>query len=332
MKKNKNKNRRIKIEKEGIKEKKQRTEIDGWIEEFLEYLSIERNYSNLTIRNYRHYLRRFSTWLTANFAEKKLCDLDLKVVKQYKFFLARYMDIKGIPLKEITQVYHLISLRSFLKFLSQNNVETLEAEKIELPKTKTRPLKFLTNDHLERFLNGPYISNLAGLRDKAILEILFSTGLRVSELVKLNKDQINFKKKEFVVIGKGSRPRVVFLSQRSIRWLKEYLAKRKDDWKPLFVRMSGKKDESSMGEKMRLSARSIQRIVAKYVRKTKLPIKITPHGLRHSFATDLLSHGADIRSVQEMLGHKNITTTQIYTYATNAQLRKVHEKFHSGNE
>ena len=332
MKQNKNKNRRIKEGKERIMGKNPQTEVDRWIEEFLEYLSIEKNCSKLTIRNYYHYLIRFSTWLKENFPHKKLCDLDLRMVKKYRVFLSRYVNTKDIPLMKITQMYHLISLRSFLKFLSKIDVKTLTAEKIELPKAETRPLKFLTNEQLERLLNSPSISKLTGLRDKAILETLFSTGLRVSELVKLNKDQIDFKRKEFGVIGKGSRPRVVFLSQRSIRWLKEYLTKREDDWKPLFIRMSGEKDESRMGEKMRLGVRSIQRIVAKYVRKARLPIKITPHGLRHSFATDLLSRGADIRSVQEMLGHKNITTTQIYTHVTNVQLRKVHEKFHSGNE
>lgn len=315
-----------------IKEKKPRSEIDRWIEEFLEYLSIERNCSKLTIRNYKHYLTRFSNWLKEHSSHQKLCDFDIKTVKRYRLFLSRYLDIKGVPLKRVTQVYHLISLRSFLKFLSKNDIKTLAAEKIELPKIQTQSLKFLTPEQLERLLNAPSISKLSGLRDKAILETLFSTGLRVSELVRLNRDQLDFKRKEFGVIGKGARPRVVFLSNSSIRWLKEYLSKRKDDWKPLFVRLSGKVNESSQGEKMRLSVRSIQRIMAKYVRKAKLPIKITPHGLRHSFATDLLSRGADIRSVQEMLGHKNIATTQIYTHVTNAQLRKVHEKFHSGNQ
>ncbi|GAJ02396.1 unnamed protein product, partial [marine sediment metagenome] len=220
----------------------------------------------------------------------------------------------------------------FLKFLAKNDVKSLSAEKIELPKVQSRSLKFLTNEQVERLLNSPSISSLAGLRDKAILELLFSTGLRVSELVKLNEDQIDFKRREFGVIGKGHRPRVVFLSIKAIKWLKEYLKKRKDDWKPLFIRFSGKINESNGGEKMRLSVRGIQRIVAKYVRKAKLAIKITPHGLRHSFATDLLSRGADIRSVQEMLGHKNIATTQIYTHVANAQLREIHEKFHSGNK
>jgi len=309
-----------------------RNELDRWIEEFLEYLNIEKNCSKLTIRNYKHYLQRFSDWLNENFPKTKLCDFDIRLIKKYRVYLSRYLDKKGVPLMRITQMYHLISLRSFLRYLAKNDVETLSPEKIELPKSESQSLKFLTEEQVERLINSPSISKVSGLRDKAILEVLFSTGLRVSELTGLNKDQMDFKRKEFGVIGKGGRPRVVFLSVRAIRWLKEYLAKRTDNWKPLFVRFSGKVSESNEGEKMRLSVRSVQRIVAKYVKKSKLPIKITPHGLRHSFATDLLTRGADIRSVQEMLGHKNISTTQIYTHVTNAQLREIHEKFHSGNK
>lgn len=175
----------------------------------------------------------------------------------------------------------------------------------------------------------PEISEVAGLRDKAILEVLFSTGLRVSEIVKLNRESINLETREFGVIGKGGRARVVFLSESSVYWLKKYLAQREDDYKPLFIRYAGKKAEADKtGEKLRLTVRSVQRIVEKYVKKARLPIKITPHGLRHSFATDLLSAGADLRAIQEMLGHKNISTTQIYTHVTNPQLKEIHNKFH----
>jgi site-specific recombinase XerD len=323
------KNRKNQREKE---ERKTVSELDDWLKEFLEYLTIEKNCSPLTIRNYKHYLQRFSRWLEANFPRQKLCDLDLKIIKKYRLFLARYLDIKGIPLKRITQSYHLIALRSFLKFLTRNDIKSLAAEKIELAKIEGRSLKFLNDEQRERILNAPSISTLVGLRNKAILETLFSTGLRVSELVRLNRDQLDFKRKEFGVMGKGGRPRVVFLSTRAIRWLKEYLAKREDKWRPLFVRFHGKINEINEGEKMRLSIRTVQRMVAQYGRKVKLPVKITPHILRHSFATDLLTQGADIRSVQEMLGHKNIATTQIYTHVTNAQLKKVHQQFHSGNK
>jgi len=198
-------------------------------------------------------------------------------------------------------------------------------------------LRFLNREQIERFLNQPDIVNPKGLRDKAILEVLFSTGLRVSELVSLNRSQVNLESREFGVVGKGGRPRVVFLSERAAGWLDRYLKTRKDEWEPLFVRMprtnQGVEEQmkgysKAEGEKRRLSARTIQRIVEKYAKKAKLPIRITPHGIRHSFATDLLSAGADIRAVQEMLGHKNIATTQIYTHVTNPQLKKIHEKYH----
>ena len=310
----------------------QRIEVDRLLEEFLEYLEIERNCSKLTIRNYKHYLRRFSSWLKKNFPKKRMCDINLGIIKKYRVFLSRFTDQNDLTLKRVTQAYHVIALRSFLKFLAKNDVKTLSAEKLELPKSESRSLKFLSAEQVERLLSAPSISTPQGLRNKAILETLFSTGLRVSELVKLNCDQINLKRREFGVVGKGGRARVVFLSERAIKWLKRYLNSRKDDWKPLFIRYAGKINESNEGEKMRLTTRSVQRIVAKYVKKCRLPIKITPHGLRHSFATDLLSHGADIRSVQEMLGHKNIATTQIYTHVTNRRLRQVHEKFHSLKE
>ena len=171
-----------------------------------------------------------------------------------------------------------------------------------------------------------------GLRDRAMLELLFSTGLRVSELVRLNHNQVNLDRKEFGVIGKGGRARLVFVSDRAKDWIKRYLEKRKDRFSPLFIRYSGKVIEENNGEKMRLTARSVERIVKKYVRIARLPVDATVHTLRHSFATDLLTNGADLRSVQEMLGHKNISTTQIYTHVTNRQLREVHESFHSGNK
>jgi len=183
---------------------------------------------------------------------------------------------------------------------------------------------------MENLLSQPSISKIHGLRDKAILEVLFSTGLRVSELVGLNREQIDFESREFGVIGKGRRPRVVFLSDRAATWLEKWLNQRSDHWRPVFIRFSGKiaaPDED--GEKMRLTARSIQRIVDKYAKKAHLPLKISPHGMRHSFATDLLANGAGLRDVQEMLGHKSIATTQIYTHVTRPQLKKVHQRFHT---
>lgn len=302
------------------------------IEEFLEYLEIERNCSALTRRNYRHYLLRFADWtekFTNNF---KIETLSLDQITKYRVYLARFLSQAKNPLSRVTQSYHVIGLRSFLKYLIKRDIKTLAPEKIELPKTASRSLKFLSTEQVERLLDSPGISSLAQLRDKSIMELLFSTGLRVSELTKLNREEIDFKRREFGVIGKGGRPRVVFLSKRAVKWIEMYLHKREDDWKPLFIHFKGRHDETGQGEKMRLTARSVQRIVKKYVNKARLPIKISPHGLRHSYATDLLMGGADIRAVQEMLGHKNIATTQIYTHITNQQLREIYQKHHSGNK
>lgn len=305
-----------------------RTELDRLIEEFLEHLEIERQSSPLTIRNYRHYLGRFSNWLKRNNFKAKPSSIDLEKIKKYRVFLARFTAPNGQSLSLSTQAYHVIALRAFLRWLVKNDYEVLAPEKVDLPKSESRSLKFLSADQIERFLSQPLPSKKTGLRDKAILEVLFSTGLRVSELVKLNRDQIDLKRREFGVIGKGGRARVVFLSERAAKWLKKYLNSREDYWKPLFIRFGGGKEIGKDGEKMRLTARSVQRIVDKYSKKAKLPVKVTPHVIRHSFATDLLIAGADIRAVQEMLGHKNISTTQIYTHVTNRQLRSIHEAFH----
>lgn len=300
------------------------------IEQFLVYLELERNASKLTIRNYRHYLNRFLQFgalqspLLSNVAS-----INPDIVRSYRLFLSRFVDSHSLTLKHITQNYHLIALRAFLKFLIRQNLATLNPEKVELGKAESRSLKFLDREQVERLLNMPEISTPQGLRDKAILEMLFSTGLRVSELVRLNRDSINLDRKEFGVIGKGGRHRVVFLSEGAVRWLERYIKSRQDTYPPLFIRYAGKKtEEGRTGEGLRLTVRTVQRIVEKYVRKARLPVKITPHGIRHSFATDLLSAGADLRAIQEMLGHKNISTTQIYTHVTNPQLREIHKRFH----
>lgn len=302
------------------------------IEEFLKYLRVERNCSPLTIRDYRHYLTRFAHWVEENSPIEKPKDINLQLIRSYRYFLAEFADEKGLTLMRITQNYHIIALRAFLRYLVKNDIAVVAPEKIELPKVESRSLKFLDRDQLERLLNAPEISTPQGMRDKALLEMLFSTGLRVSELVKLNHDQINFERREFGIIGKGQRQRVVFLSDRACEWLEKYLATRQDDYKPLFIRYQGNLDGQQGGEKMRLTVRSVQRLLEKYVKSAKIPVKATPHVLRHSFATDLLINGADLRSVQELLGHKNIATTQIYTHVTNQQLREVHKAFHSGNK
>ena len=298
--------------------------------EFFEYLEVERNVSPLTIRNYAHYLQRFNTWFKQQGLDK-VSEVTLPIVRQYRVYLSR-LESNGGSLSRKTQSYHIIALRAFLKWLRKNDYEALAPEKLDLPKAESRPPNFLTGEQVERLLSAPSLSTSQGKRDKSILELFFSTGLRISELISLDRDKIDLTSREFGIIGKGRRPRVVFLSRRAASWLDQYLAARDDHCKPLFIRFAGKKNPIVEDEKMRLTPRSVQRLVKKYARKVKLPVEVTPHVLRHSFATDLLMAGADIRSVQEMLGHKNISTTQIYTHVTNKQLREVHDAFHRGNK
>ena len=296
--------------------------------EFLDYLQVERGSSPLTIRNYKHYLTRFINWLGAKGIRQELKDINQEVIRQYRVFLSQLSDKKGGSLSRRTQGYHAIALRSFLKWLIKNDYPVMSPEKIDLPKIEERQVKFLTGENVDRLLNAPSLSTINGKRDKAILEVLFSTGLRVSELSKLDRDKVDLERREFGIVGKGGKARVVFLSTRAAEWVKKYLVNRKDHFKPLFIRHKGKVEPVTPDEKMRLTPRSVQRMIKKYARKIKLPVDVTPHVLRHSFATDLLMAGADLRSVQEMLGHKNVSTTQIYTHITNKQLREVHAAFH----
>lgn len=303
------------------------------IAEFLEHLEIEKGCSPLTIREYRHYLKRFHNWLSEISSVTKPEDINLELIRKYRLYLAHLRARDDVPLKRVTQSYHIVALRAFLRYLLvQRDIPTLSPDKVELPKQSSRSIAFLNPEQLERLLSSPQISNVIGLRDKAILETLFSTGLRVSELVSLNRDQIDFDRQEFGVKGKGNKLRVAFLSDTAAQWIKRYLQSRRDYFRPLFIRYSGAVDTQKNGEKMRLTARSIQRIVAKYAKRSGLPIEATPHTLRHSFATDLLISGADIRSVQEMLGHESIRTTQVYTHVTNRHLKEVHKTFHSRNK
>ncbi len=308
--------------------------LKSLISDFLEYLVIEKSCSPLTIRQYKHYLSRFHSWAAENNPLLKPENINQELVRQYRLYLARFINKNGMPLKRITQTYHIIALRAFLRYLLvQRDTRTLSPDKIELPKQSTRSVSFLSSEQLERLLNSPKISNKIGLRDKAILEMLFSTGLRVSELTSLNRDHMDLERREFSVRGKGDKPRVAFLSDTAAHWLGRYLQTRQDQFKPLFIRYSGgTTDNKKDGEKMRLTTRSIQRIVKKYAKRCGLPMEVTPHTLRHSFATDLLIGGADLRSVQEMLGHESIRTTQVYTHVTNKHLKEVHETFHSRNK
>ena len=303
--------------------------VSALITDFLEYLELERNTSQLTIKNYDHYLKRFLEF--AGDIDPK--NIDLNTVRKYRLFLSRFTDPKTKKgLKRVTQNYFMIALRAFLRYLARVDIETLSPEKVELGDPEPRPLKILDDAHLKQLLDAPDVTKKDGIRDRAILETLFSTGLRVSELASLNRDTINLNRKEFGIIGKGGKERVVFISDSAADWLQKYLDVRKDSFKPLFIRFQGRIDPSDNGQSMRLSPRSIERAVEKYVKNLRLPVKATPHTLRHSFATDLLINGADIRSVQEMLGHSNISTTQIYTHVTNKYLKDVHKSFHSGNK
>lgn len=293
--------------------------------DFLEYLELERNVSQKTIENYNHYLVRFLDFAGEIYPK----EIDLNLIKKYRLHLSRWKDPETErPLKRKTQNYFMIALRAFLKYMTRMDIQTLPPEKVELGEIEDSPLKVLENSDLKTLLEAPDVSSLDGLRDRAILEGLFSTGLRVSELAALDIGSINFERREFPIVGKGGKERIVFLSSSAAATIQEYISKRKDQYRPLFIRFQGRQDISDDGENMRLTTRSIERIVEKYVKQVGLTVKATPHTLRHSFATDLLVNGADIRSVQEMLGHSNIATTQIYTHITNKQLRDVHKNFH----
>ncbi len=310
--------------------------FNDYLRQFLEHLEIEKNRSPRTIINYRFYLERF-----LNFARlKSPKDLDLETVRRFRLWLNRQQSQTRQELKISTQNYHLIALRSFLKYLSKHDIKTLAAEKIELAKMPARQIAFLEGGDLDRLLSAPLKEENAGinnnsllpLRDKTILELFFSTGLRVSELTNLKKDDINLNKEEFTVRGKGGKWRLVFLSNQAKYWLKKYLEKR-HDFNP-FLFIPGDRAHSGRDKKRKdkdwehLTPRSVQRLIKKCARIAGITRRITPHSLRHSFATDLLQNGADIRSVQEMLGHSSITTTQIYTHVTNKDLRQVLQNFH----
>lgn len=306
--------------------------LEKRITEFLEYLEIERGRSEKTIRNYDFYLRRFAAWAKQP-APSAISD---DLVRRYRLWLNRALPGRiEKTLKKNTQNYHLIALRAFLKYLAKRDIKSLAPEKIELAKQQARMVEFLESDELVRLLKaaegdrgtmGLEQWNNIALRDQAILELLFSTGLRVSELANLKIDQVNLKRDEFSVRGKGGKPRVVFLSDDAKKALKNYLDKRQDTSPFLFV--SHDRAKRGRKESGALTARSIQRLIQHYALAAGITKKTTPHTMRHTFATDLLLSGADIRSVQSLLGHASITTTQIYTHITNKQLKEVHKKFH----
>ena len=327
-----------------MEEKEKQTKkspIHDYIREFLEYCEIEKNKSLKTVRNYDHYLRRFADFAVTEQDITKPGQITLDTVRAYRLYLNRLTDERtGRRLKLITQNYHVIAVRAFLKYLAKRDVDTLSAEKIELAKSPSREVEVMSNDEVDRIKEATKHeeNEVAQLRDKAILELLFSSGVRVSVLVQLKIKHLNFERGEFTVRGKGDKLRLVFMSDEAIQAVQEYLKKRHDNNPALFVSHSKignaveKQMESMTGGREQvpgLTARSVQRLVKKYAMLAGIMHKVTPHIFRHSFATDLLQNGADIRSVQTLLGHASITTTQIYTHVTNSQLRDVHKKFHN---
>lgn len=302
-------------------------EIQNLKQQFLEYVEIERGRSLKTIENYDRYLTRFFAHAKIN----KPSDITETGIREFRLWLNRQPGTKD-TMKRRTQNYYLIALRSFLKFLTKRGVTSLPPERIELAKTEARELDLISTEELNRLLDAPDTSNLKGLRDKAILELFFSTGLRVSELVSLPRD-LNLERDEFSIRGKGDKVRVVFVSSAARTAVQAYVAKRDDMDDALFVQVAGKGGKKLLAKKesIRLTSRSIERIVRHYATKAGMSKKVTPHVIRHSFATDLLSNGADLRSVQALLGHANITTTQVYTHVTDKHLHDIHKNFHGKN-
>ena len=292
-------------------------------QQFLEYVEIEKGRSLNTVRNYDQYLTRFIDYTKLKNAE----DITEKVVREFHLWLNRQLSDKKqkTTLKRKTQNYYLIALRSFLKFLAKRGIKSLSPEHIDLAKVGERPLDLISNEELNRLLNAPKGDDLKSLRDRAILQMLFSTGLRVSELCSLSRD-VDIDADELSIRGKGEKIRVVFISPEARKAVKEYLNKRADIDDALFIRMNR---EEAKGGDMALDTRSVQRIIKQCAIKAGISKKVTPHVIRHCFATDLLSNGADLRSVQMLLGHSNISTTQIYTHITDSELKRVHKQFHN---
>lgn len=292
--------------------------------DFIEHVEVEKGRSQKTAENYHLYLMRLVEFA----GDIEIDKINEETVRKWRLWLNRYRNDNDESLATITQNYHLIALRSFLNYCSKRGINTLSPEKIDLPKITRKQVSFLQREEVERLLAAVDTSNIIGLRDRAILELLYSSGLRVSELVNLNKDHVNTKRREFTVRGKGQKDRPVFISHEAAHWLEEYLMARKDSIPALFISFSGHHETDNTGNFKRLTARSVQRIVSNYAKLAGITKHVSPHTMRHSFATDLLMNGADLRSVQSLLGHSNIATTQVYTHVTDQHLKEVHERFH----
>ncbi|MBP5511921.1 tyrosine-type recombinase/integrase [Candidatus Saccharibacteria bacterium] len=306
--------------------------VSDLIPEFLESLEIEKGRSLNTTRNYEIYLNRFYELCSEDMTDElKPSDITPELLRKFRLKLNRFEDNQNHErLSILTQSYHLIALRGFLKYLSKRGIKSLDPTLVDLPRATKKQVTFLHFDEVERLLNEIPEDTETGLRDRAIIELLFSGGLRVSELCNLNRDSINLERREFVVRGKGKKDRPIFIDQSTADCVRDYLDMRTDSLPALFLNNSqNQQTPTTSGDYRRLTPRSIERIVQKYARLAGITKKVTPHTLRHSFATDLLMNGADIRSVQSLLGHANISTTQIYTHVTDPHLREVHERFHS---
>jgi len=308
--------------------------IPSYLNDFLDWLEIEKGLASKSQESYARFLKKFLDWLKQNKLENlKAHELSPDHIWQYRVFLSRQCFNKsGQPLKKTTQNYYLIALRSLLDYFAEKDILSLPAEKIKLARDKgDKQVRFLVLEQLDKLFKTPDTSKIPGLRDRAILETLFSTGMRISELTILNKDQIKIKSRteelELSIIGKGGRMRTVYFSERALLWLNKYLETRKDKEKALFINYRSKKNTPK-----RLTPRSIEKLMKKYAMMAGLPLNTTPHVMRHSFASDLLAKGVDLRTIQEFLGHKNIAATQIYTHITNKQLKEIHQKYHGGRK
>lgn len=298
--------------------------------DFIEHVEVEQGRAIRTADNYHLYLDRLVEFA----GDIPVSKIDAELIRRYRLWLNRYIDSQGRELSTTTQSYHLIALRNFLNYLEDRDIPSLSAHKIKLPKTTRKQVSFLLAEEVARLFDAVDTSDLAGLRDKAILALLFSGGLRVSELCNLNRDQVNLDRREFTIRGKGGKDRPIFISQGAADILENYLGKRTDNATPLFINISHNVSTNGdtgakLDERRRISPRSVQRLVSKYSKLAGITKQVTPHTLRHSFATDLLMNGADLRSVQSMLGHSSIATTQIYTHVTDPHLKSVHDQFQS---
>ena len=312
-------------------------DISELVADFLESLEIEKGRSTKTVENYGLYLSRFIDLITEDFEGQEMIkpsDITPEVLRRFRLKLNRFSDNQNKErLSALTQSYHLIALRGFFKYLAKRGIKSLDPSLIDLPRAAKKQVTFLHFDEIERLLAEIPLDTESGLRDRAIIELLFSGGLRVSELCSLNRDSINLERREFMVRGKGKKDRPIFIDKSTAECIEDYLNMRTDTLPAMFLNNSANQQiPSTSGDFRRLTPRSIERIVQKYTRLAGITKHVTPHTMRHSFATDLLMNGADIRSVQSLLGHANISTTQIYTHITDPHLKEVHEKFHSESE